>query len=170
MNNALLLPIILHKTIINHLLRFLKDFVKFRIMITNHSLQIYNFLPLPAYNLQVKLTKRKPTNLQLSHFESCRFYNGKHPKSTAYKVWPPPSLCVYSFRILDHTVSPLPSSVRGQNQTWNLYLQFETLFCTNLQKLRDFVLPHKSIHPCSETKLNKFLTIMKLTILTKFFL
>ena len=86
LNFALLLPIILHKTIINHLLRFLKDFVKFRIMITNHSLQIYNFLHLPANNLQVKLTKRKPTNLQLSHFESCRFYNGKHPKSTAYKV------------------------------------------------------------------------------------
>ena len=92
LDNALLLPIILLKTIINHLLSFLKDFVKFRIMITNHSLQIYNFLHLPAYNLQVKLTKRKPTNLQLSHFESCRFYNGKHTKSTAYKVWPPPPL------------------------------------------------------------------------------
>ena len=77
MNNALLLPIILHKTIINHLLRFLKDFVKFRILITNHSLQIYNCLHLSAYNLQVNLTKRKPTNLQISHFESCRFYNGK---------------------------------------------------------------------------------------------
>jgi hypothetical protein len=55
-------------------------------LITNHGLQIYNFLHLSAYNLQVKLTKIKPTNLQLSHFESCRFYNGKHPKSTAYKV------------------------------------------------------------------------------------
>ena len=71
LNNALLLPIIqLFKKIF-------KDFVKFRIMIISHSLQIYNFLYLSAYNLQVNLTKRKPTNLQISHFESCRFYNGK---------------------------------------------------------------------------------------------
>jgi hypothetical protein len=47
--------------------------------------------------LQVKLTKRKPTNLQLSHFESCRFYNGKHPKSMAYKVWAPPLLGFWNF-------------------------------------------------------------------------
>ncbi len=43
-------------------------------------------LLLSAYNPQVKLTKRRPTNRQLFHIESCRFYNGKHRKSTAYLV------------------------------------------------------------------------------------
>jgi hypothetical protein len=60
--------------------------VKFWIMIPNHGLQIYNFLNLSVYNLQVKFIKRKPTNLQLSRYENCRFYNWKHSKSTAYKV------------------------------------------------------------------------------------
>ena len=34
-------------------------------MIINQGLQIYNFLYLSTYDLQVKLTKRRPTNLQL---------------------------------------------------------------------------------------------------------
>ena len=80
---ALFLPITPHDTCINQLLRFLNDLVYFWTIVMNQSLQIYNFLYLSAYNLQVKLTKRRPTNLQLFHFESCRFYNGKHPKSTA---------------------------------------------------------------------------------------
>ena len=52
LNNALLLQIILYLTIINHWLGSWNVFIKFRMMITNISLQIYNFLHLSAYNLQ----------------------------------------------------------------------------------------------------------------------
>ena len=46
-------------------------------------------LPLVTYNLQLIYQKRGPTNLQLFHFQSCRFYNPKQPNSTAYSMSPP---------------------------------------------------------------------------------
>ena len=47
-------------------------------------------LPLVTYNLQLIYQKRGPTNLQLFHFQSCRFYNPKQPNSTAYRICHPP--------------------------------------------------------------------------------
>ena len=57
----------------------------------NIKLQIHKFLLLVTYNLQLLNPKRRPTNLQLFHFQSCRFYNPKQPKSTAYNYMSTPS-------------------------------------------------------------------------------
>ena len=48
-------------------------------------------LPLVTYNLQLIYQKRGPTNLQLFHFQSCRFYNPKQPNS--YRICHPPHNC-----------------------------------------------------------------------------